>query len=242
MDNSSSIYKVWRTATRQPTTIAAAAAAFFSTTCPLQVEADGDIWCGVVWSGGGGKERGKRVEGPGRVDQQQQQQFGARSELLFLLLLGPCCCCCCCWRRLRERAREREKRKTEGTRAGWVVDPAGPVLRSNWEMGASFGSSKVGCASDLSGSYKNFVTWAFFLFGFGFFSFLFLFFFFPKKETRQRPTDWLTHRPTDVPPTNPMDGWMNRWMGRMDRWMGWMDEYIDRWMGWMDGWIEGWDG
>ncbi len=107
MDNSSSIYKLWRTATRLPTTIAAAAAAFFSTTCPLQVEADGDIWCGVVWSGGGGKERGKRVEGPGRVDQQQQQQFGARSELLFLLLLGPCCCCCCCWRRLSERERER---------------------------------------------------------------------------------------------------------------------------------------
>jgi hypothetical protein len=74
IDNSSSIYKLWTTATRLPTTIAATAAASFSTTCPLQVAEDGDIWFGVVgearWGGC------KRVEAPG----DHHQQLGARSS------------------------------------------------------------------------------------------------------------------------------------------------------------------
>ncbi len=78
MDNSSCIYKLWRTATRLPTTIAAAATFFFSTTCPFQVEEDGDIWRGAVWWGreGAGQEGGGTRSGR---DQQQQQQLEAGS-------------------------------------------------------------------------------------------------------------------------------------------------------------------
>ncbi len=166
----------------------------------------------------------KRVEGPGRVVENSSSSSS--------VLGASFCSCCCCWALLvvvaaggaslrdtdrervrvreRERAlvREREKRKTEGRRVGWDGGP-GPVLRSNWEMGASFWTSKVGLWY-LSGSYRNFVIWAFFLFGFGFhFSFFFLF----SEERNATNTDRLTDRPADIPPTNPMngmDGWMNR--------------------------------
>ncbi len=113
-----------RTATRLPTTIVLPLLLllffFLSTTCPFQVEEDGDIWCGVVWCGGGGKERGKRVEGPGRVETSSSSSWK----------LGASFCSCCRWALLvvaaaaggaSERERERE-RETEGTGVGWVVD------------------------------------------------------------------------------------------------------------------------
>jgi hypothetical protein len=64
---------------------------------------------GVVRCGGGGKERGKRVEGPGRVETSSSSSSWK---------LGARFCSCCCWallvvvggasQRERERVSERE--------------------------------------------------------------------------------------------------------------------------------------
>jgi hypothetical protein len=83
-------------------------------------------------------------------------------------------------------------------------------MRSNWEMGASFWSSKVGCASDLSGSYKNFVMWAFLSFWVWvfFFSFSFSFFLF-SEERNATKTDRLIDPPTDRRTTYKPYGWMD---------------------------------
>jgi len=82
----------------------------------------------------------------------------------------------------------------------------GPVLKSNWEMGASFWSSKVGLCY-LSGSYENFVKWAFLSFWVWVWI-LFLFLFSFPEERNVTKTDRLT----DVPP----NGWMNEWDGLID--------------------------
>jgi hypothetical protein len=102
MDNSSSIYKLWRTATRLPTTIVLPLLLllFFSLHDVSISSRRGWrhlVWCGVVWWGreGAGQEGGGTRQG-----RDQRQQLEARSELLFLLLLllaAP----------LRERERER---------------------------------------------------------------------------------------------------------------------------------------
>jgi hypothetical protein len=70
--------------------------------------------------------------------------------LLLLLLAAPLC------EKEREREREREgesererEREEEDGKGGecGVRGGAGPLWRSNWEMGASFWRSKVGWAS-----------------------------------------------------------------------------------------------
>jgi hypothetical protein len=81
-------------------------------------------------------------------------------------------------------------------------------------MGASFWSSKVGLCY-LSGSYENFVKWAFLSFWVWVWIFFLFSFFFPrrKKRDKDRPID----RPTDGRTTTyKPNGWMNEWDGLID--------------------------